>query len=362
MAYPTPVFPTPSYDVEPPGRWGIASALAHSTSSVADIARKNIDAWISHWPSDDDAELLGNLTSNRDSQVQAACWELYVNSLLRSLNFQTKKLNHREGMKTPDFLVTKDSKSFYVEAAVRNPDEDLLWESLVVDLKQVKRSDYTVFLSLEFRGAKPPSSKKIADQIQKRLDQLVETADPHAFSAAQEFEVSSDGWAFKAAPLALMGTAEMEMVAAHSSGSLMPINDDIALRAKIEEKRKKYKDLDLPLVLAILENSFSVSDAYVHRFDALFGSSILQIFSDGRTKLGRDDNGLWTRMPRKKDCAALLLSHSSPLTRPKSEAPELWINPQLETDGINLFSVPVIYGKTGEKYGPLGSKNESSSQ
>jgi hypothetical protein len=362
MAYPTPIFPTPSDAVEPPGKWGIASALAHSTSSVADIARKNIDEWISHWPSDDDAELLGNLTSNRDSQVQASCWELYVNSLLRSLNFRTKKLNHREGMKTPDFLVTKDSKSFYVEAAVRNPDEDMLWESLVVDLKQVKRSDYTIFLSLELRGAKRPSSKRIADQIQKRLDQFVETAEPYAFSAAQEFEVSSDGWTLKAAPLALRGTAEMEMVAAHSSGSLMPINDDIALRAKIEEKRKKYKDLDFPLVLAILENSFSVSDAYVHRFDALFGSSTLQVFSDGRTKLGRDDNGLWTRTPRKKDCAALLLSHSSPLTRPNSEAPELWINPQLETDGINLFSVPVVYGKTGEKYGPLGSKSESSSQ
>ncbi len=354
MDIPIPFFPEPAVSNEfETARLGFASMLAQSTSSLAKTARKNINEWIEVWPIKGDLELRAMLTSKRDAQVESAVWELYINWILFRLGFKTQKLSHRENQPTPDFLATKESKSFYVEATVRTTVEDLVWRDLIQSLKKYQRADFTLFLSLEARGSQIPSARKLYRQISQELDSLIsDRREPSSYDK-DEFWLCEDGWVIKAIALPLKGTRPTALVAAHASGGLSPINDDLALKDKIEEKRKKYKDLELPLAIAILENSFAVSDSFEHRFDALFGSSTLNVFNDGRAELSRLDNGLWTRKVREKDCAALLLSHTSPVFSSNTEYPELWVNPMLETKDIELFSLPVIYGLSNGYYGRL---------
>lgn len=347
---------------EPTGEIPLASTenrlsilIAKSSIPMMQQARRNINNWLEAWPNENDPGLIGNLRAVRNEQVRSATWELFVNWHLRSQGFKTEKLDSQDGHSTPDFLVSKGGKSFYVEATVRFPDHDLLWEDVVKELKNFKHAKFTVMLSLKTSSSQKPSVKKIAQKLMHEL-QLLEITDTSSQDLLdQPIVIDSDGWVIEATPIPLKGDRQVELVAIHCSGSFSPINDDQALRQKIETKRKAYKNLEHPLLLAILENSFSIEDSHIHRFDALFGASILRVFSDGSSRLARSDNGLWVRKARTKECAGLLLSHSDPLFMPQVQYPEMWINPLASHNGIELFSFPTTYALHDGFYGPVES-------
>jgi hypothetical protein len=106
------------------------------------------------------------------------------------------------------------------------------------------------------------------------------------------------------------------------------------LRTKIESKRRHYKGLKHPLILAILENSFIGSDDRWHRFGALFGQEAFQLPPNGDPIPIRINDGTWDGRRREKEISALLLLNRFPLTFPNLNAPELWINPSHPSSSI----------------------------
>ncbi len=341
------------YITSPEGR--LAVSFAQYSNSMVQRALLNVQTWLEAWPNEIDPGLVGSLHSPREDQVRSATWELFVNWHLRSQGFKTEKLEKVLGSSTPDFKASKDGTTFYVEATVRFPDKDPLWDDVIKELKGIRCRGITFLLTLKTRSSHKPSVKKIAGLLLQEINRLESSISVSQDLTGQASVISCDDWVIEAVPLRLQSGTEISLVSADSRGSLSPINDDIALRKKIESKRKSYKNLEHPLVLAILENSFSIGDSHIHRFDALFGSTVLEIFEDGTTRLARSDNGLWTRKPKSKECAALLLSHSDPLFMTPVQYPELWLNPSVTTPGVELLNFPVKYILRNGAYGPTQS-------
>jgi hypothetical protein len=308
--------------------------LRNSADPLAALGRQRLNLWLNQWPFEDKKDLLARVESTSSSQHDGAVWELYLNSLFRHLGFKVEREPQAILGTTPDFKISKFDRTYYVEASISSREasstQEKHWEKLVTEVDKVRRDDFFISFQPSRTSTEHPRSKKIISDINLFLDSLnyEEVLNDH-FLSIPEVTIHERNWEIRvtAMPKKPRGfsTHFIGLYGDASNGMITDLGD---LRKKIEEKRRHYKGLKHPLILAILENSFAGSDDNWHRFGALFGQEAFRLPPNGDPIPYRQSGGTWDGRKREKEISALLLLNRFPLTFPKLNPPELWISPR----------------------------------
>ena len=307
--------------------------IAFFDDDQAKLARRRLNKWLNDWNFPDRKELVGRLKANDDRHFDGVVWELYLNSFLKQSGFIVKRIRHTPGQSSPDFLVRRFGQSFYLEAtsiseAAIKP-SDSHWKQLLDYLEQIENSDFYFSIHPEKITNEPPQMKKIKREILDYLESLdyVELSKLSYLEIPEQF-ISIKGWEIrvKAIPRSSREYDGVSIAMHGTSGSGF-ITDLHDLRDKIEDKRLKYKNLEHPLVLAILENAFFGSDDKWHRIGALFGQQALLLGANGEAKDIRKNDGTWDIHLGESKVSALILQSRLNIILPKFDKGEIWLNP-----------------------------------
>ncbi len=321
----------------------------NSNDPLAVLGRLRLNSWLRDWKYPDKKDLLARLNSKSAADHDGAVWELYLNSLFRYLGFHVERDPLKASGKTPDFLITRLGRRYYVEATSvsRGPSSPTQkhWESLVNKVDAIQREDYSITFHPSKTSNKAPRAKQIIKQITAFLDAIdYEQLCRSGIWNRPETLVKDNDWEIRVSPLAKKPIGRSEYFIAlcgnADSGLISDLED---LRTKISKKRKRYGRLDAPFIIAILENSFAASNDRWHRFGALFGNEALRLSPNGTTKSIRIENGIWSDRKKESYVEGLMLVDRLQSTFPELGRPELWINPNIESSILEAeFPFPYL--------------------
>jgi len=321
----------------------------NSDDPLAVMGRLRLNAWLRDWNFQDKKDLLARLNSKSAADHDGALWELYLNSLFKRLGFHVERDPLKAQGKTPDFLISRYGKRFYVEATSvsRGPSSPTQkhWNNLVYKVDAIERDDYSITFHPSQTSNKSPRPTQVIKQINAFLDSLdYEEICRSSTWNRPEFLVNDNGWEIRVSPIPKAPKGEsLFFIAICGSADSGLISDLEDLRSKISKKRKRYGQLNAPFIIAILENSFAGSNDRWHRFGALFGNEALQISSNGETKSIRIENGIWSARKKESYVEGLLLVDRLQTTFSNLGLPELWINPNIESTVIYVeFPFPYL--------------------
>jgi hypothetical protein len=313
------------------------------------MGRLRLNSWLQDWNFRNKKELLARLNSKSAADHDGAVWELYLNSLFRHLGFHVVRDPLKAQGKTPDFLISRYGKRYYVEATSvsRGPSSPTQkhWNNLVNKVDALERDDYAITFHPSQTSSKSPRPTQVIKQINAFLDSLdYEEVCRSSIWNRPEFLVNDNGWEIRVSPIpkAPLGESRFFIAICGSADSGL-ISDLEDLRSKISKKRKRYGQLNAPFIIAILENSFAGAHDRWHRFGALFGNEALQLSSDGETKSIRIENGIWSARKKESYVEGLLLADRLQITFAHLGSPELWINPNIEPRNLQAeFPFPYL--------------------
>lgn len=324
---------------------GTHDFIQHSHDPMAELARKRINSWYQKWKVKPDKELLGRLHSEDETHFLAAVWELCVNAMLIQMGASVERITQPNSGKIPDFLVTARGFSFYVEATMiedsAGTTEEKHWKRIIQAFEMIDDAEHHITIRPERMSAAAPSINALMAQTRSFLSKL----NPNAHQGEDLWEegmISDDNWTINvlAFPKGNDGRRNRTL-AGVGSGRSAQITDDLDLKRKIQRKRKRYKNLDHPLVLAILENSFVASNDNWHRMNALYGAMAMQISQDGTTVDIRLPGGLWDLEHGETNVSALILQDRLWLSLQDLTIPTLWLNPNLSSTGPLREAIPI---------------------
>lgn len=329
-----------------------ASPSGHNESTAAfldrvcghywDQVRELIEAWVSRFPADSRADIIGRLRSPDYAQHSGAYWELYLHETFTQSGFDVTVHPPLDGTtRQPDFLVTRGAESFYVEAKC------LVSKATDAGASARKRRLYDALdtihcpnLFLQIDVHQVGFTDLPAKALRRNLEEWTASIDPDAIvindqdnDGANRFCWSQSGWEleFRAFPV----KAETRAKASHRSlGIFGPIeaawvNDDVTLRSTLSDKGSAYGELDRPLVIAI--NSFAFSHDDFDTMNALYGTEQITISltdRDAPPVPTRARDGYWLRGTwAHQHVAGVLIGRSIAEYRPAA-APTLWKHPE----------------------------------
>jgi len=222
-----------------------------------------------------------------------AWWELYTYSLYRRLGYSIEVHPKLDGVDTaPDFLVTRDAESMYVECTVVSALDGPVTkrpaiEAAICDaIKEIANDDFLIGIRFTTVGNETPSTAKIKTDIDawaKGLDYSEARVDVETARATGEPGAPlEENFAFRdwvltaiAFPLRADERSEgQEWLGALPSNSKLDFSKIIKIiRRAVADKGGKYLNggsLDKPLIVAVMSINriASVDDAV----DAMFGS------------------------------------------------------------------------------------------
>ena len=303
--------------------------------------RRVLEDWFSRYPDSEKGDLAGHFRSPIEGQHVSAWWELFLHETFLRLGFAIEIHPPLPDVETrPDFLLTRDQESFYLEASVVFSgivDDDPKAPSWLTDaINEVEAPDFFVSISeVAAEGEDRLKVRQVVGPIQSWLNGLDADATIAKHEETGEFEefwLDVRGWKvrFAAWPVSpdKRGKPDHRVL-----GSGQPIsgfvNDISQLRSKLKGKAGRYGRPELPFVNAILCASSFLQDTDVAQ--ALFGNEAYQFNPDSPNegKMIRQRNGFWfygNEPTNRRLSAALVVSQLHPWNFPR-EMPRLWLNP-----------------------------------
>lgn len=316
-----------------------------STPYWAEI-RCLLEDWFDRIALDERTDLRARFRSSDDRQHVAAFWELYLHELFIRLGFTVRLHPEILGQTTtPDLAVARGDEAFYIEAVVLT-DKELQHRSArrrgqVYDAinKRVKSPNFFLDVETVVEGTDTPPLRQIAAKLQTWLDSLdPDEAIPHsglaAYHALPVLEQGYGTWRFRFR--AVPKRSDRRTIQGPTVGMFGPpqavwVNDHTALRERVEDKSRKYGDLDRPLVFALLYERWTAGSH--HLAQALYGWGYGQadMMRSGRIEptWPPEANGAWlTREgPVNRTGAAVLAAiHLAPHSIARTEL-HVWHHP-----------------------------------
>jgi len=227
------------------------------------IIRNVLETWFSKFPEDEKKELKNRFKKDLDS----AFFELFLFTLLSKLGFKIEiHPELKTSKKRPDFLITKNGLSAYVEAKIcyDKIDEEMAFERMqnqfYDDINKVRIEGFLLAIDeLEFKTKKQPSVKALNAKIVKEIELL----DPKNVSAQLkkygfeyipkiEFENTDVKIVLKAMPLP---ESEQERISESPIG-IFPIETfwgggEESLKTSIIKKAKRYGKFEIPYLICV---------------------------------------------------------------------------------------------------------------
>jgi hypothetical protein len=306
--------------------------------------RQLLEEWSAHYPADHADELRNAYRSRRPGSHWGAWWELYLHELFLRLGYE-REIHPAlpDSNKRPDFKLTRDGSSLYLEAAAvfagikagaggsgSAPD----W--MLAAIETVESPDFFVRL-IEVGGEGQQLRRtEISDPIQYWLDgcdpdQAAETFEENATLPELAFERRGWSIALQAWPV----KAEARGRPDHRVLGTTPVQagwaDDIdQLQGKLKAKAGRYGSPEIPMVTAVLCISPTMERLDIEQ--ALFGREAVIVSADEDPPVGRlvrQRNGFWVRKdgPQNQRVSAVLTAvNLQPWTVGRTK-PTVWQNP-----------------------------------
>jgi hypothetical protein len=330
---------SPARDTEPSFDY-----LNRSAGAFWDNVRTELERWYSGYP-DANCDLRSRFQDPDEHQHLAAWWELYTHTLFRRLGYEVEVHPQMSGStKNPDFLVSCESTSLYVECVTMFGDTNVdnpagrAW--ICECTNRAKHPDFMVNLDIEQVGTGQPR----VSQVTQPLEQWLATLDADAIRADVEagldgprFELTVRDWKlhFEAWPVPPERRGQhRRMIAIYPTPGAVMIKDVAEVRKRVDKKGAKYGSgkLDKPLVVALLcWNNVDDDDL----MKALFGSTVVEWLPGQRESIKsvRIPDGYWRPGADRRGTrvSAVLFGNTLRQWRVASELPELWINPWAST-------------------------------
>ena len=272
--------------------------------------RNTLESWFEKYPPRHRTEFRERFRDD-DPHHEGAFFELFLHELLTRLGFSLEVHPEIAGSDDrPDFLVSRDNRRFYLEATVRgqrsgpftrHPNE----KDVIEKLNTLVSADFGVTVHMEGTLSRTLSRENVV----RPFKELLESHDPedvqgeidrHGSNAApsQRIECGNwtlEGWLWPISPEEQRNDSKRQLVIGHHLGAFTDCATPV--RKALKEKSRKYRNLGLPLVLAI-----HTRDTYYrapqHDLDVLIGDEQL-LYSkedlDLPPCLVRKPNGVWSR-------------------------------------------------------------------
>jgi hypothetical protein len=330
---------SPARDIEPSFNF-----LNRSAGAFWDNVRSELERWYAEYP-DASCDLRSRFQDSDEHQHLAAWWELYTYTVFRRLGYEVEVHPPMSAStKNPDFLISRESTSFYVEcvtmfddASIDNP-AGRAW--ICECTNRAKNPDFMVNLDIGQVG----TGQLRVSEVTQPLEEWLATLDADATRADAEtgldgprFELTVRDWKlhFEAWPVPPERRGKhRRMIAIYPTPGAVMIKDVAEVRKRLDKKGAKYGSgkLDKPLVIALLcWNNVDDDDL----IKALFGSTVVEWLPgqphsiksvripDGYWRPGADRRG--TRV------SAVLFGNTLRQWRVACELPQFWINPWAST-------------------------------
>ncbi|WP_428339088.1 hemin-binding protein [Mycobacterium sp.] len=321
------------------------SSFAFLSRASGDFWRRTrelAEAWYAHYP-DTNGDLRARFRKDELRQHVAAWFELYVFSLFRLLGYQVEVHPALRGTsKRPDFLVTRDSHSAYIECTALVDSSE--WTDsdcgawLLDCLNGAHNPDFMVDLSVEQIGTQRPRAREIAGPVEQWLAKL-NWGDVSSQIAAgmdaptnpfefRDWKIRLEAWPVVADRRGKPG----RLVGSHLIGNENPRHDEDDVRRLLAKKGSYYGLQARPLVLAVLNWSGFIDEHDVT--NALFGSVVVRYYQGGVNmpppKQVRLQDGYWRPRGSTRGSRVAGVLFSDRLLKPwnpTSALPLLWVNP-----------------------------------
>lgn len=295
--------------------------LDESGDHIETKVREFLNTLFESYPEEYQEELASRL---RSEIFTSAFFELYIWGLMNACKIPTTPI-YENKIALPDFLA---NKKFYIEATIsqdqfhKNSGEERIKNELLDFLeKSISSKCYFLQINLLETSKKHPRFSVIRDAINRRLSQIhkEEQDIEHPSEDIKNVLVEDNGWKIL---VHIRRIRNEESVNNHRAiGSVFrgfdldPSRDK--LRRTIRSKSNLYKNLQLPLILAI--NMLTLDCDEEDIMDALFGDLeyLLPNNENGVYKTSRKNNGAWVRNSKyinRRISAIFIINHLNPWT------------------------------------------------
>jgi hypothetical protein len=328
---------------------------------AAQRVRDFIIECIANYPEPERVELIARIRSGDDRAFRSGIFELFLHEYLRRKGFALTPHPQLPGSAAtrPDFLVTcPDGIQFYLEAVSasdrddRNQAGEMRIATTLQHLTDATHANFFVEVASAGYPETQPSGRRLAADVVAWLDTLdadhvVRVLESHEFDHLPAMKWRHEGWVLTVTALPCRPDARgqprrligMQNFGAHWNDGWTPIRD------AVQDKARKYGDLDLPLVVAVNVRSHRLD--VIDEMQALFGQEQF-VFDrndlDAEPRMERASNGAWMGPagPRARRCSGAWLFHDvTPYTVSRRKH-TLYANPwsHLPLPESLLMSVP----------------------
>jgi hypothetical protein len=302
--------------------------------------REELEAWYSEYR-DSDNDLRNRFQSQREDQHYGAWWELYVYTFYRRLRYAVDVHPTMPNGTKPDFVVTREGVSTYVECKAIPAKPRSAHEAWILDAtNKVRHGDFLLELDIEREGKEQPRAASIRTNLEKWLNTLDADDVLSNVRAGKDdfpsFTLPVKDWrlTYTAYPVDREKRGERAGLLAVPPSSGAAFIDDVGpIRKALREKGRKYADLaqplEDPLVVAINSGSGFLENSDVDQ--ALFGSAAftyLQGAPQPSIHSFRRENGYWRRNPPAGTrVSAVLIGRNIDPWGAVRDVPQIWVNP-----------------------------------
>jgi hypothetical protein len=270
-----------------------------STRPGYDEFRLFVNDWISELADPDQAEMVARMSRGGDKQFQSGLVELLVHAFLRALNLKVVTHPSLEGTtKHPDFAVlnSDDQVLAYIEVTTVNPanaaDAEENREAPIYNaIDQIKLPLGCVFGYDVIRaGTSSPSLVSLIREIEAWVRESAIDAERRITRrfVAGDWEIELD--------LISGGSLQHHRAIGIASGGVGWIAPHVDLRGALEQKAKRYGDLQAPYLIVVADAKgqiFGPDDVKDTVTTALLGDEVIHVREGEEPELARKYNGFW---------------------------------------------------------------------
>lgn len=315
--------------------------------------RDELDDWYSEYP-DSDNDLRNRFRKRREDQHFGAWWELYIHTFYRRLGYAVDVHPTMPNGTRPDFVVTRDGVSTYVECKAIPEKPRSAHEAWILDCtNKANHPDFLLELEIEREGTEQPKADAIRTPLEKWLNRLNADGVLADFRAGKElprYELTVKDWRliYTAYPVdADKRGARGRLVGIPPTSDAAFIDNIGRIRNALSDKGGKYADLDEPLEnpLIIALNSGSVFFEDDDTDQALFGSAAFtyqQNVQQPSIHEFRRRNGYWSSQPPAGTrVSAVLIGRNIDPRGAARDVPRMWINPWSPMPIFDTYSLAI---------------------
>ena len=262
--------------------------LNRSARDEAAEARKRIEKLVEAYPEVGLNHLCARLRSDEDQNFHGAIFELVLYKLLVNLGCEVELCDLHNDLRRPDFLIQHGGKRCYVEATVADPNLDTLqfnhYEQDVLNkLDTLSGRGIGVVVKIEGTLTRLLRKQHLTRPFKHLIntvntDEIPRSDSAYGYLDGPSVEIIDGDWKLTGHLI----TIDSERFVHRIDRAPIRIAPEKAILRRLEDKAKRYRQLDAPFIIAInaRELGFGSRDDAIN---ALYGERSLSMSLDYNT-------------------------------------------------------------------------------